>query len=105
MQGDPYDSLNEEWATCLHPQPNPKDYLVVSNEFSRNVNAILCCPWNYYHYFLHEKTLLLRKKFWGPSFQDYRMYGLNIPRRLDTRRNMKQQKVITIQEIDICETT
>ncbi len=43
--------------------------------------------------------------FWGPSFEDYKAYGLNIPKRLDMIRNVKQQEFITIQEIDICETT
>jgi hypothetical protein len=45
----------------------------------------------------------LRKEFWRPSFENYRVYGLNIPRRLDRKRDMKQQKIIMIQEIDTCE--
>jgi hypothetical protein len=47
---------------------------------------------------------MLGEDFWGPSFEECRMYGLNIPKRLDMKKNMKQQKIITIQEIDIFET-
>jgi hypothetical protein len=47
---------------------------------------------------------MLGEDFWGPSFEECRTYGLNIPKRLDMKRNMKQQKIITIQEIDIFET-
>ncbi len=54
-------------------------------------------PRNYYQYFFHEKILLLIENFWGPSFEDYRVYGLNILRRLDMRKDMKQQKFIMIQ--------
>lgn len=32
------------------------------------------------------------------------MYGLDILRRFHTRRNMKWQKFIMIQKVDICET-
>jgi hypothetical protein len=47
---------------------------------------------------------MLKEDFWGPYFEDYRAYGLNIPKRLDMKRNMKQQEFITIEEINICET-
>jgi hypothetical protein len=33
------------------------------------------------------------------------MYGMDILRRLHVRGDMKQRKFMTIQEIDICETT
>jgi hypothetical protein len=52
--------------------------------------------------FFVKRPWCWEKIFWGPSFEDYRAYGLNIPKRLDTIKNMKQQEFITIQEIDIC---
>jgi hypothetical protein len=49
--------------------------------------------------------MLLRKEFWGMSFEEHRAYGMDIPRRLHVRIDIKQQKFIMIQEINICETT
>jgi hypothetical protein len=76
---------------------------LLSNESIQNVSVVLYCPRNYYQYFPGEKALMLKEDFWGPSFEDYRAYGLNIPKRLDMKRNLKQQEFITTQEIDICE--
>jgi hypothetical protein len=49
--------------------------------------------------------MLLREKFWGLSFEEHKAYGMDIPRTLHVRANMKQQKLIIIQEIDIYEMT
>jgi hypothetical protein len=48
--------------------------------------------------------MLLREEFWGLFFEERRVYGMDIPRRLHVRANIKQQKFITIQEINIYET-
>jgi len=47
----------------------------------------------------------LKKEFWGLSFEECKVYGIDIPRRLHVRIDMKQWKFITIQEIDIYEMT
>jgi hypothetical protein len=47
--------------------------------------------------------LLLKKEFWDFSFEIFRMYGMDILRRLHVKGNMKEQKLITIQVIEICE--
>jgi hypothetical protein len=49
--------------------------------------------------------MLLREKFWGLSFEERKAYGMDISRRLHVRADTKQQKLITIQEIDIYEMT
>ncbi len=49
--------------------------------------------------------MLLREEFWGLSFENHKADGMDIPSRLHVRGDMKQQKFITIQEIEICETT
>jgi hypothetical protein len=49
-----------------------------------------------------EKTLL-KQKFWSFSFEDCKAYGLDIPRRLHTRGDERQQNFITIQGLDIYE--
>jgi hypothetical protein len=74
-----------------------------SQESIWNVSSMLCCTWNCCQHFFHEKTLI--EEFWGLSFEDCRTYGMDIPRRLHVKRDMKQWKFITIQEIEICETT
>jgi hypothetical protein len=61
----------------------------------RNVSALMCCGMNYCQHFPCEKTLL-RQEYWSLSFEDRKAYKLNIPR-LHTRRDMKQQKFITMQ--------
>jgi len=43
--------------------------------------------------------MLLKEEFWDLSFEECKMYGMDIPRRLHVRENMKQQKFITIQEM------
>jgi hypothetical protein len=67
------------------------------------VNFTLCCTWNCCQHFPCEKTKLFRQEFWGLSFEECKVYGMDIPRRLHVKANMKQWKFITIQEIDICE--
>jgi len=47
-----------------------------------NVGVAKCYTMNCCQHFPHEKTLLLKQKFWSLSFEDHRAYGLNIPRRL-----------------------
>jgi len=39
---------------------------------------------------------LLKEEFWGLSFEEHITYGMDIPRRLHVKVNMKQQKFITI---------
>ncbi len=51
-------------------------------ESMHSVSASICCIMNCYRHFPHEKTLLLRQKFWSLSFKDHKTYGLDIPRRL-----------------------
>ncbi len=65
----------------------------------------ICCAQNCYQFFPHEKLTLLRETFWGLSFEKHRAYGMDIPKRLHMRGNIKQQMFIMIHEIDICETT
>jgi hypothetical protein len=49
--------------------------------------------------------MFLRKEFWGLSFEECKAYGMDIPRRLHVKVDTKQQKFITIYEIDIYEMT
>ncbi len=65
----------------------------------------LCCTWNCYQHFPHEKMTLLRKEYRGLSFEEHNIYGTDIPTRFHVKGNMQQWKFITIQEIDICEMT
>jgi len=51
-------------------------------EFVHSVSALVCCIMNCCRHFPHEKTLLFRQEFWSLSFEDYKTYGLDIPRRL-----------------------
>jgi hypothetical protein len=74
-------------------------------EFVCNASVTKCCTMNCCQHFPCEKTLLLKQEFWNLSFEDRKTYGLDIPRRLHTRKNGRQQKFITIQSLDICETT
>jgi hypothetical protein len=53
-------------------------------EFHIMLHAQNCCQ-----HFLHEK-MLLKEGIWGLSFEDHRMYGMDIPRRLHVRLDMKQ---------------
>jgi hypothetical protein len=41
----------------------------------------------------------------GLSFEERKTYGMDIPRRIHVRKDMKQWNFIMIYEIDICETT
>jgi len=47
-----------------------------------NVSASICCMMNCCQHFHHVKTLLLKQEFWSLSFEDYKTYYLDIPRRL-----------------------
>ncbi len=58
---------------------------VLSKESMSNVGGAKCCAMNYFQHFLHEKTLLLKQKFWSLLFEDRKTYGLDIPRRLHMR--------------------
>ncbi len=78
---------------------------VLSEELVCNVGVEKCCMMNCCQYFPCEKTLLLRQEFWSLSFEDYKTYGLDIPRRLHTKGDGSRQNFITIQGLDICETT
>ncbi len=70
-----------------------------------SVNAVSYCSMNWCQHFPHEKTLFFKQKFCSLSFEEHKMYGLDILRRFHTRRNMKWQNFIMIQKVDICETT
>ncbi len=45
--------------------------------------------------------MLLKQEFWSLFFEDYRINGLDIPRRFHTKEDKIQQKIITIQGLDI----
>jgi hypothetical protein len=47
------------------------------------MGAAKCYTMNCCYHFSHEKTLLLRQKFWSFSFEDRRAY--DIPKRLHMR--------------------
>ncbi len=49
------------------------------------------------------EKMLFRKEFWCLSFEDHRTYGLDIPKRLHMKGNMKRQKFIIVQEMEIYE--
>jgi hypothetical protein len=51
---------------------------MLSKEFVHNVGVTKCCTMNCCQHFLHEKTLLLRQKFWSFSFEDRKAYDLDI---------------------------
>jgi hypothetical protein len=53
--------------------------------------------------FSSSKDLLLKQEFWGLSFENHTIYGLDNARRLHTRKNMKWRKFIMILEIYIYE--
>jgi len=67
---------------CIH--------LIWNVNFTIMLHAQNCCQ----HY-LHEK-MLLKEDIWGLSFEDHKMYGMDIPRRLHVKLDMKQRKFITI---------
>jgi len=69
---------------------------LLSKESIWNVNFALCCTRNCCQHFPHEKTMLLKEKFWGLSFEEHKVYGMDIPRRLHVRGDMKQQKFLMI---------
>jgi hypothetical protein len=73
-------------------------------ELVHNVGAIKCCTMNCCQHFPCEKTLL-KQEFWSLSIEDRRAYGLNIPRWLHTKGVGSRRKFITIQGLNICETT
>ncbi len=49
--------------------------------------------------------MTLKEEFWGLSFEECKVYGMDILRRLHVRAYMNQWEFIIIQEIDIYETT
>ncbi len=51
---------------------------LLSQESIRNMNFTLCCTQNCCQHFLHEKMTLLREKFWGLSFEECKVYGMDI---------------------------
>jgi hypothetical protein len=46
---------------------------------------------------------LLREEFYGMSFEEHRTYGMDIPRKFHVKVDISNKKLITIQEINICE--
>jgi hypothetical protein len=56
----------------------------------RNVSMLTCCRMNCCQHFPWEKMLMfLRQEDWNLLFKDPKAYGLNIPRRLHTRGDMR----------------
>ncbi len=88
--------LEEETKCWAFWSISVKDCKLLSQESVRNVNYALCCAWNYCQHFPCEKTKLLREEFWGLSSEERKTYGMDIPRRLHVRADMKQQKFIMI---------
>jgi hypothetical protein len=50
---------------------------VLFEEFVQNVSALTCCGMNCCQRFPHKK-MFLRQEFWNLSFEDRRVYGLNL---------------------------
>jgi hypothetical protein len=46
--------------------------------------------------------LFLRQKYWRLSFQEQRAYGLDIPKRLHMKRDIRSQKFLIMQGVDFC---
>ncbi len=65
---------------------------LLSHESIRNVSSALCSTWNCYQHFPCEKTTLLKQEFWGLSFKECKVYGMDIPKRLQTWSNVIQRK-------------
>ncbi len=56
-----------------------------------NVGIILCYFLNYCQYLPHEKTTLnVRKEFWKMFYEDQKVYGLNIPRQLHLKVDVRK---------------
>jgi hypothetical protein len=69
-----------------------------------NVGTIVCYSLNYCQYLPHEKTTLnVRKKFWKIFYEDKKVYGLDIPRQLCLKANVKKWKFIIIHGVKDCE--
>jgi hypothetical protein len=47
----------------------------------------------------------LKQEFWNLSVEDHKIYGLHIPKRLHMRGDGGWGKIITIQGVDVYETT
>ncbi len=62
---------------------------LLSQNSVQNVSSTLCCAQNYCQHFFHEKMALLKEEFWGLSFENHIAYGMDIPRRLHMKGDMK----------------
>ncbi len=62
---------------------------LLSQESNQNVHSVLCCAQNSCQHFPHGKTMLLKKEFWGLFCEEHKAYGMDIPRRLHVRGDMK----------------
>jgi hypothetical protein len=52
---------------------------LLSEESICNVGSVVCCSFDCCQYFPHEKTSLVVKEFWKMSYEDQKVYGLDIP--------------------------
>jgi hypothetical protein len=69
-----------------------KDWKVIIQWVYSECQCCIMLPIELLSIFSSWKTLLLKEEFWGISFEYCKTYGLNIPRRLDRKRDMKQPK-------------
>jgi hypothetical protein len=70
-------------------QSMPRIDKLLSQKYVWNVISSLCYTQKCCQHFLGEKTTLLREEFWVLSFEEHKMYGMDIPRRLHVKIDMK----------------
>jgi len=68
-----------------------------------NVGTIVHCSLNCCQYFPHEKIAFVKEEFWKMFYEDQKAYGFDIPQWLHSRTNVKKQKFIIIQGVEVCE--
>jgi hypothetical protein len=45
----------------------------------------------------------VKEEFWKMFYEDQKVYGFDTPQRLHSRTNVKKQKFIIIQVVEVCE--
>ncbi len=60
--------------------------------------GVVHCP-----HFPHEKFAWVKEEFWNISFEDKKVYGLNIPHQMHLKAYVNKHKFIIIQGVDIYE--
>ncbi len=55
--------------------------------------GVVCCFLNYSPHFPHEKIAWVKEEFWNMSFEDKKVYGLNIPHQMHLRVNVNKHKI------------